>query len=266
LVKATQPTIDWSKSTILMNRCPHYCKFTSDINIDEEEPVTDSIHDDNEEPLSLEDGDQLFTFDVDGYLENNRTNYDYVLKYDPTKSKTKNWTNIVPKQYHDYEIFSPRRISITPRTTTMGSCHRPHPGFKPVDCKTYNLSRKSKRSSRSLLTKIFAPVRIRPSSSPMAHHFSCQEERRIATPYSRLPKVKRRHNQKTVIRYLSLANLSINWATQKSFQKWTYDGATITFVSRKMTNGKQLPNKSRTFRTTVMFFGLTNSPPPSNHL
>jgi len=60
-----------------MNRCPHYCKFTSDINIDEEEPVTDSIHDDNEEHLSLEDGDQLFTFDVDGYLENNRTIFDF---------------------------------------------------------------------------------------------------------------------------------------------------------------------------------------------
>jgi len=69
------------------NRCPHFCKFTSDIDIDEEEPNTDSIHDDNEEHLSLKDGDQLFTFDVDRYLENNRTNYDYVPKYDPTNLK-----------------------------------------------------------------------------------------------------------------------------------------------------------------------------------
>jgi hypothetical protein len=80
-----------------MNQCPHVCKFTSNIDIDEDEPNTDSIHDDNEEHLSLEDGDQLFTFNVNGYLENNRTNYNYVLKYDLTKSKTKNWTNIVPK-------------------------------------------------------------------------------------------------------------------------------------------------------------------------
>jgi len=78
----------------------------------------------------------------------------------------------------------------------MGSCHRPHPGFKPVDCKTYNLSLQEQEKLKELLTKIFEPVKF------ALHHpygftiFLCQEERRIATPYSRLPKVKRRHNQK----------------------------------------------------------------------
>src|SRR5882762_8990328 len=126
-----------------MNRCPHYCKFTSDINIDEEEPVTNSIHYDNEEHLSLEDGDQLFTLDVDGYLENNRTNYDYVLKYNPTKSKM----NITTMK-----TFSPRKISINFQNDDHGIMPSTSPLVLNLSIARPTICRhKSKKSSRSLL-------------------------------------------------------------------------------------------------------------------
>jgi len=172
-LKRHNPTIDWNKSRILMNRCPHYCKFTSDIDIDEEEPVTDSIHDDNKEDLSLEDGDQLFTFDVDGYLENNQTNYDYVLKYDPAKSKSKNWTNIVPKQYHDYEdLFTKKDFDKLPERRPWDHAIDLTPGFKPVDCKTYNLSPQEQEKLKEFIDENLRTGRIRPSSSLWLHHFS----------------------------------------------------------------------------------------------
>jgi len=70
-----------------MNQCPHTCHFVSDVDIDEDEPAIDT-NNDEEDPLVLEEGDHLFIFDIDGYLEQksnlpqniNRTNYDYSLK------------------------------------------------------------------------------------------------------------------------------------------------------------------------------------------
>jgi len=50
----------------------------------EEEPETFYEPDDKEDQLSLDEGDRLFLYDVDSFLETNRTNYDYVKKYDPT--------------------------------------------------------------------------------------------------------------------------------------------------------------------------------------
>jgi len=102
-LKHHNPTVNWTRSRILMNQCPHTCHFISNINIDEDEPTIDTTNDE-EDPLVLEEGDRLFVFDIDGYLEQesnlpqniNHINYDYVLKYDPQQADSKAWTDIVP--------------------------------------------------------------------------------------------------------------------------------------------------------------------------
>jgi hypothetical protein len=123
----------------------------------------------------LEDGDQLFTFDINGYLENNRTNYDYVLKYDPTKSKTKNWTDILPKQYHNYEdLFTKKDFDKLPEQRPWDHAINLTPGFKPVNCKTYNLL---PQEQRSLLMKIFALVKYALHHPQWLHHFALSKRK-----------------------------------------------------------------------------------------
>ena len=114
-LKQHNPSVDWNKSRILMDRCPHTCDFTS--SMDEDEPHIETYAS-NEEQTPLEEGDRLFIFDLDGYFDTlliNRTNYEYVLKYDPTRAESKVWTDVVPSQYHDYEdIFTKKDFDKLP--------------------------------------------------------------------------------------------------------------------------------------------------------
>jgi len=134
-LKQHNPTVDWINSRIFMNRCPHTATLVLRHWTLTKTNRTIDTNNDEEDPLVLEEGDRLFIFDIDGYLEQesnppqkiNRTNYDYVFKYDPQRTESKEWTDIVPSQYHDYEDVFTRKNSTNSRTTTLGSCYRPHP-------------------------------------------------------------------------------------------------------------------------------------------
>jgi hypothetical protein len=100
------PSIDWTKSHLTTDRCPHTCQYITSVNELEEE---------EEEPISLEEGDRFYTFNINGYLESqpantfylNCTNYDYIQHYNPEYGKYKDWKDIVPLQYHSYkDIFT----------------------------------------------------------------------------------------------------------------------------------------------------------------
>lgn len=98
-LKKHNPSVDWTKSRILMNNCPLSCQFISSLNDldddDEETVVEEEETPDKIEPL--EQGDQFFYFNADSFLDDNhiaihrcehkqeinRTNYNYVLKYEP---------------------------------------------------------------------------------------------------------------------------------------------------------------------------------------
>lgn len=145
--------VDWRKSRLYMNRCPPSCQFIDMHEIDEEDEETlvdkEEIHEE-----SLEEGDHLFFFNADSFLEdegitiarchqtqeNNRTNYDYVLKYNPTLSQSKNWKDVVPEPYHDYEdIFTKKDFDKLPERRPWDHAIELTPGFRPVNCKNYAL-------------------------------------------------------------------------------------------------------------------------------
>jgi len=108
---------------------------------------------------------------------------------------------------------------------------------------------------KEFIDEIFVPVEF------ALHHpygftiFLCQKERRIATPYSRLPKVKQRHNQKRYPLPL-ISELIDKLGNAKIFSKMDVRWGYNKFVSRKMTNGKQPSDKSRLFEPTVSFSDL----------
>src|ERR1700723_3286763 len=108
-LKYHNPSIDWQKNTLLLDRCPHSCSFItnfSDLDADETWSTNTQQHD---ETHPLEEGERLFAFDIDGYLKSkcftivrvdddhkiNRTNYDYIMKYLRRKTST-NFQSHVP--------------------------------------------------------------------------------------------------------------------------------------------------------------------------
>ena len=112
-----------------MDKCAHSCQILDNIRIDEDDTETHVDDQDDDDRISYEDGDRLFVFDIDSYLENNhitinrvdhdtelnRTNYDYILKYNPNRGESKSWNDVVPTQYHDYEdIFTEKDFNKLP--------------------------------------------------------------------------------------------------------------------------------------------------------
>ena len=120
-LKKHNPDIDWEKSRIFMTRCSPSCQFIDNFDYDEDDDTETLV--DEQEPL--EEGDQLFFFNVDSFINRNdfhdsnkeisRTNYDYILKHNPKIGESKHWKNVVPKHYHNYkDIFTKKDFDELP--------------------------------------------------------------------------------------------------------------------------------------------------------
>lgn len=179
-LKRHNPNIDWKKSTLLFNRCPHRCRFhgfSTEIDEDDNLPPQHSEDEETKDPISYEDGDRLFVFNVDTYLKSNpttinRTNYDYVKNYNPEIGKTQKWSDVVPKEYHDFtDIFTKKDFDKLPERRPWDHAIELTPGFKPVDCKTYPLSKAEQDKLQEFIEENLETGRIVPSKSPMASPF-----------------------------------------------------------------------------------------------
>ena len=171
-LKHHNPTIDWTKSQVDLERCPPTCHYVTHMHEIEEEPENFYEQDDEEDKLILDEGDRLFVYDVDTFIDNNRTNYDYVKKYDPTYGNKKDWYNIVPRQYHKFEdIFTKKDFDKLPEQRPWDHAIELTPGSKPTNCKTYPLSPQEQKSLQEFIEENLRTGRIRPSKSPMASSF-----------------------------------------------------------------------------------------------
>ena len=108
----------------------------------------------------MEEGDRLFFFNVDSFIDDNhieinrndyhdhddnenisRNNYDYILKHNPKIGEPQDWKNVVPKHYHDYhDVFTKKEFDKLPKRRPWDHAIELDPNFKPIDCKTYSLS------------------------------------------------------------------------------------------------------------------------------
>ena len=270
------PSIDWKKSTLHFENCASKCIFftaTHDID-DDEKWSTDTCQDEIvEEPI--EKDDQIFVLDADAYFETlrlyhqqdvgqeiNKTNYDYIFKYDPSRGDKKDWQNIVPAVYHDYEdIFTKKDFDKLPERRPWDHAIELTPGFKPVDCKTYPLSKDEQAALYDFLAENIKTGRIRPSTSPMASPFFFVKKKdgrlRPTQDYRKLndATIKNRYPLPLI------GELVDTLSTAKIFTKmdvrWGYNNIRIK-------DGDEWKAAFRTnqglYEPTVMFFGLTNSP------
>ena len=272
-LKRHNPDIDWKNARVFMDRCPHTCTFLSGSQIDSDNSDTETLVEEEDEEELLSEGDRLFVFDIDSYLESqsitinkitqiNRNNYDYILKYDAEKSKSKQWNEVVPPQYHDYEdIFTKKDFDKLPERRPWDHAIELTPGFRPVDCKTYPLSPKEQGQLKEFIDENLRTGRIRPSTSPMASPFFFVKKKDGAL---RPTQDYRKLNDATIKNRYPLpliSELIDKLGPAKIFSKmdvrWGYNNIRIK-------EGDEWKAAFRTnyglFEPTVMFFGLTNSP------
>jgi len=224
----------------------------------------------------LEQEEQIFYFNTDSFIDDNkitinrcdhgqeinRTNYDYVLKYEPNRGDPKNWKNVVPHNYHDYEdIFTKKDFDKLPERRPWDHAIELSPDFKPIDCKNYSLSKQEDEQLTKFIEENIRTGRIRPSKSPMASPFFFVKKKDGAL---RPTQDYRKLNDATIKnRYpLPLVNELVDkLGDAKVFSKmdirWGYNNIRIK-------EGDEWKAAFRTklglFEPTVMFFGLTNSP------
>jgi hypothetical protein len=90
---------------------------------------TETLVDKEESPL--EQGNCLFFFNINSFIDNNnvkinqndyhdhhdisQTNYDYILKHNPKIGESIDWKNVVPKHYHSYDdVFTKKEFDKLP--------------------------------------------------------------------------------------------------------------------------------------------------------
>jgi len=260
-LKLHNPTIDWSKSRIELDKCPSHCHYVTYATEVEEEPENWNTSDEEDGP-PLEEGDRIFVFDVDSYLELNRTNYDYVKKYDPTYGKTKPWNSVVPPQYHDYEdVFTKKDFDKLPERRPWDHAIELTPGSKPTDCKTYPLSPQEQKSLQEFIDENLKTGRIRPSKSPMASPFFFVKKKdgslRPTQDYRKLNEITIKNRYPLPLISELVDKLAGARVFTKMDVRWGYNNIRIK-------EGDEWKAAFRTnlglFEPTVMFFGLTNSP------
>jgi len=269
-LKNHNPNIDWRKSLLFFNRCSSKCRFhqyNMEIDTDHEAQASTDKQTDEQSNISYEDEDRLFVFDVDSYLESdsfniNRTNYDYVKNYNPEIGKTQKWIEVVPETYHDYEdVFTKKEFDKLPERRPWDHAIELTPGFKPVDCKTYPLSKAEQEKLQEFIEENLRTGRIVSSKSPMASPFFFVKKKDGAL---RPTQDYRKLNEATIKNRYPLplvSKLIDRFHTSKIFTKmdvrWGYNNIRIK-------EGDEWKAAFRTnmglFEPTVMFFGLMNSP------
>src|ERR1700730_2569596 len=139
------------------------------------------------------------------------------------------------------KTFSRRRISTNYLNDDPGIMPlNSHPVSNQSIARLTPYRRRNRRNSKSLCMKTFAPDEYAHHHHPWHHHSFLSRKKKERYDQPKIIENLMMLPSKIVTCFHSSANLSINSATQKSFQKWMCDGATTIFASKKVTNGKPL--------------------------
>jgi len=116
----------------------------------------------------------------------------------PSKNRIQGWTDIVPSQYHDYEDIFTRKDFDKLQNDDLGiTLSNLTPGFKPVDCKTYPLSRRT-RTSKGVYRRNLAPDELSHHPHPCITILFCQKKDGKLRPTQDYRKAKRCYDQKSL--------------------------------------------------------------------
>ena len=150
-MKKHNPSVDWEKGTLTLDRCPLSCGYTPH----HHRPDDDEDEEDNMETIPLEEGDRIFFLN----LKDNQPQVRQVSMVEPD----------FISEFSD--VFSAREFERLPEHRSWDHAIELTDGFKPTDCKVYPLSPSEQDALKKFLEENLAPGRIQTSKSPMASPF-----------------------------------------------------------------------------------------------
>ena len=126
-LKKHNPDVDWQKETLYFSRCPDDCGYITTL---------DELDGDPEEQVRviLEEGDHLYMFDIEGYMNN---------------CATHGWVgdtgvlleHVLLAHCQDYkDVFKKGDFNQLPERRVWDHAIELTENFKPVDCKVYPLN------------------------------------------------------------------------------------------------------------------------------
>jgi hypothetical protein len=251
---------------VAFSRCPESCGLSEDADASE----------DPWEGQGVEDGDHIFAFNVEGYLEE-RASFELLclvqlrqsLAPDDAIKQCQKFEDSIPSKYHLYwDVFSKAEFDCLPPKRPWNHAIELTKDFKPVRGKLYPLSKIENEQLDMFIDKHVATGHIRPSISPMASPFFF-----ITSPFFFIKKkdstlrpvqdYRKLNDMMIKNRYpLPLIQEMIDKLQRAHYfttldVRWSYNNVRIkegdewkaTFVT----------NRSL-YEPLVMFFGLTNLP------
>ena len=145
------PTVDWTESTLVFDRCPSKCGHLPQY-LNPEDDIANR---------KLEEGERIFCFDWESYVGASMD-----VRVTETKEEA---AEPYLKEYP--EVFGKKDFDRLPERRPWDHAIELTPGSKPADCKIYPLGPSEQKALDEFLTENLRTGRIRPSKSPMASPF-----------------------------------------------------------------------------------------------
>jgi hypothetical protein len=163
------PNIDWHKGSVAFSHCPEPCGLSEDADASK----------DPWEGQEVEDGDHIFAFNVEEYLEEcasfkllHLVQLHQSLAPDNTVKQRQKFEDSIPSKYHLYwDVFSKAEFDCLPPKRPWDHAIELTKDFKLVRGKLYPLSKVKNEELDMFIDKHVATGCIRPSISPMASPF-----------------------------------------------------------------------------------------------
>jgi hypothetical protein len=163
------PNINWRRGSVAFSRCPESCGLSEDADASE----------DPWEGQGVEDGDHIFAFNTEGYLEE-CASFELLclvqlrqsLAPDDAVKQCQKFEESIPSKYHLYwDVFSKAEFDCLPPKRPWDHAIELMKDFKPVRRKLYPLSKVKNEQLDMFIDKHVATGCIRPSISPMVLPF-----------------------------------------------------------------------------------------------
>ena len=269
-LKLHNPSIDWKAGTIMFDRCPDICNYTSVLADLEDEDEDGCCEEEVFDPEAhLEKGDRVFCLDYEGYFQHGgmhirsaATTATELAAKEFQKKEKKSFEEAVPEMYQEFrDVFEKEHFDSLPQRRPWDHAIELTPGSKPISCRNYPMSQTEQKELDSFLEENLRSGRIRPSKSPWASPFFFVKKKdgalRPVQDYRQLNDVTIKNKYPLPLIQELVDKLSKAKYFTKLDVRWGYNNVRIKEGDEY--KAAFLTNRGL-FEPLVMFFGLTNSP------